>query len=374
MTLKIAIVGCGKIADGHIEEIQKMPRAARVVAVCDRERLMAEQIAVRYGVPAFYDDLDALLARERPDVVHVTTPPASHLPLAMKAIDAGAHVYVEKPLAPTFAEARRLIEHAIAAKRQLTIGYSYLFDPPALAMRELVARDVLGDPVHVESFYGYNLAGPFGAAIMGDAEHWVHKLPGKLIHNNLDHVLYKLPELLPDDRSDEAFARDPLGDLHIGASGWARRTQRYGDARDALCDELRLTVTGGPVSVFGTFSSHIKPTGHFVRVYGTKNTLHVDYVMRTVTLAADSKLPSAVGRLVPAFDQGLQLLREGGKNLVRFARSDFHYFAGMNRLFAMFYESIATGGPPPIPYRDILRISAIMDEVFRQVPQDGGAS
>jgi len=369
MTLKVAIVGCGKIADGHVEEIQKMPEAARVVAACDLEILMAEQIAVRYGLPAYYDDLDQLLARERPDVVHITTPPGSHLPLAKRAIDAGAHVYVEKPLTPTFADSRRLVEYAKAANKKLTIGYSYLFDPPALAMRELIRHGVLGDPVHLESFYGYNLAGPFGGAIMGDNNHWVHRLPGKLVHNNVDHILYKLPELLPDDRPDEAFDADPLGELRIQASGWARRAARYGDARDDLSDELRFTVLGGAVSVYGTFSSHVKPTGHFARVYGTKNTLHVDYVMRTVTLDAQSKLPSAIGRLAPAFDQGLQFLREGTRNLARFARSDFHYFSGMNRLFAMFYESIVTGGPPPIPYRDILRISAMIDEIFRQVPQ-----
>ena len=81
MTLKVAIVGCGKIADGHIEEIQKMPAAARVVAVADLELLMAEQIATRYGIPAFYDDLDRLLEKERPDVVHITTPPPSHFRL-----------------------------------------------------------------------------------------------------------------------------------------------------------------------------------------------------------------------------------------------------------------------------------------------------
>jgi predicted dehydrogenase len=369
MPLKIAIVGCGKIADGHIEEIQKMPATAKVVAVADLELLMAEQVAVRYGVPAFYDDLDRLLDREKPDVVHITTPPGSHLPLAMKAIDAGAHVYVEKPLTLNLGDSRRLVDYAARAGKKLTIGYSYLFDPPALAMRALMAQGVLGDPVHVESFYGYNLAGPFGSAMMGDANHWVHRLPGKLAHNNLDHILYKIPEFLPDERSEEAFLADPLGPLRITASGYVRREKRYGDARDDLVDELRLVILGGPVSVYGTFSSHIKPTGHFARVYGSKNTLHVDYVMRTVTLDAQSKLPSAIGRLVPAFDQGLQYLREGGKNLARFAQSDFHYFSGMNRLFAMFYESIVSGGPPPIPPRDILRISAIMDEIWRQVPQ-----
>jgi predicted dehydrogenase len=369
MTLKVAIVGCGKIADGHIEEIQKMPATARVVAVADLELLMAEQIAVRYGVPAHYDDLDRLLERERPDVVHITTPPQSHLALAKKAMDAGAHVYVEKPLTLDYPDSKRLVEHALAAKKKLTIGYSYLFDPPAIAMRELRAQGVLGDPVHVESFYGYNLAGPFGAAIMGDAGHWVHRLPGKLIHNNIDHILYKVTEFLGGD--DAPLDTDPLAGLKISASGWVRREKRHGDARDELCDEMRLTILGGQASVAGTFSSHIKPTGHFARVYGTRNTLHVDYLMRTVTLDAQSKLPSAFGRLVPAFDLGVQLLREGGKNLLRFAQSDFHYFSGLNRLFSMFYASIADDGPPPISYRDILRIAAMMDEIFRQVPQGG---
>jgi predicted dehydrogenase len=374
MTLKIAIVGCGKIADGHIEEIQKMPAAATVVAVADLEILMAEQIAVRYGIPRHYDDLDALLAREKPDVVHITTPPASHLPLAVKAMDAGAHVYVEKPLTLRFADSKALVDHALRARKKLTIGYSYLLDPPAIAMRQLIARGVLGDPVHVESFYGYNLAGPFGSAILGDAGHWVHRLPGKLIHNNIDHILYKLPELMPDDRPDQAFERDPLGGLAVSAQGYIRRERRFGDARDDMLDELRFTITGGKASFYGTFSSHIKPTGHFARVYGTKNTLHVDYANRSVTLDAQTTLPSAIGRLVPAFDQGLQYLREGGKNLLRFAQSDFHYFSGLNRLIAMFYESILNDGPPPIPYRDILRISALMDEIFRQAQAGRGAA
>ena len=54
MTLKVAVVGCGKIADGHVEEIQKLGDAARVVAVVDRELLMAEQLASRYGLPGFW--------------------------------------------------------------------------------------------------------------------------------------------------------------------------------------------------------------------------------------------------------------------------------------------------------------------------------
>lgn len=357
MSLKVALVGCGKIADGHVEEIQKMPAKARVVAVCDLEGLMAEQVAVRYGVPKHYDDFARMLAREAPDVVHVTTPPGAHLPLAMQAIDAGCHVYVEKPLTLNAGDSERLVAHATQAEKKITVGYSYLFDPPALAMRELIAQGVLGDPVHVESFYGYNLAGPFGAAILGDSGHWVHRLPGKLFQNNIDHVLYKALEFLPDEAPK------------IQALATIRRRERFGDVRDEMPDELRVMIQGDQTSVYGTFSSHIRPTGNFARIYGTKNTLHVDYVNRTVTVEAAPKLPSAIGRLLPAFQEGWQYVQEGRRNIQRFARSDFHFFAGLNQLISLFYDSILSDTPAPIPYRDILRVSAMMDEIFRQIMQ-----
>jgi len=357
MTLKIAIVGCGKIADGHIEEIQKMPDRARVVAVCDLELLMAEQIAVRYGVPAHYDAFERLLEVERPDVVHITTPPQSHLFLARKAIEAGCHVYVEKPIAMTHDDARALVGIATEAGKKLTVGWEYLFDPPAVELRERVARGEIGEPVHVESCFGYNLSGPFGAALLGDGNHWVHRLPGKLFHNNIDHLLNKVLEFMDDDAPA------------VTAFGYALREKRFGDARDDMLDELRVVLRGKKVSAYGTFSSHARPAGHFLRVYGTKNTAHADFWMRTVTLDAYAKLPSAIGRVTPAFEQAFEFFREGGKNVAQFARSDFHFFSGLNLLIRRFYESITDGTPLPISYRDILRVTAMMDEVFRQVPQ-----
>src|SRR5579863_4372307 len=94
--LRVALIGCGQIADAHLGEIRKLPQA-EAVAVCDRERDLAVQAAARFEVPQLYDNVDQMLVAARPDVVHITTPPHTHKALAVAALKAGAHVYVEKP-------------------------------------------------------------------------------------------------------------------------------------------------------------------------------------------------------------------------------------------------------------------------------------
>lgn len=360
MSLKVAVVGCGKIAEAHVLEIAKMPSLAQVVAVCDREMLMAEHLAVRTGVPRHYDSFERLVDSERPDVIHITTPPDSHLGLALAAIAAGCHVFVEKPLTPRHEDSLQLVAAAKDRGRLLTIGYTYLFDPPAIDMRHLLRQGAVGDVVHVESFFGYDLSGPFGTALLADGAHWVHRLPGRLLQNNIDHLLNKILEFFDDDAPD------------VVARGRVRRKVRFGDARDEMADELRVMLLGNKTTAYATFSAHIRPAAHFVRVYGSAGTLHVDYVARTVTAETPPSLPSAIGRLLPPFGRAWQYACEGGRNVLRFARSEFQFFGGLNHLISAFYQSALEGGPPPISYRDILRVSALMDEIFRQVPQGGG--
>lgn len=358
MPLKAAIVGCGQIADGHVEQLRKL--GVEVVAACDREPLMAEQLAARYALPSWYTDVDAMLDRERPDVVHVTTPPQSHRDIAIRAMDAGCHVWVEKPLAPTVVDARTIVRHAERLGRTLTIGHTYAFDPPAVEVMDLVARGALGEVVHVESFFGYNLAGPYGKVILGDANHWVHDLPGRLLQNNVDHLLNKLLPLVPDDRPA------------IRALGWVARKERYGDRRDLAHDELRVLLKGERVSAYATFSSSIRPVAHALTVYGSRNTAHADFVGRTVTLEPSSTLPSAFGRMALGFGRTAQHLRASARNAARFARSEFQFFAGLERLMALFYESVERGGAPPIAYRDIVRLADWVEEIVRQLGDEGG--
>jgi len=215
--------------------------------------------------------------------------------------------------------------------------------------------------VHLEAFYGYNLDGPFGAALLGDKDHWIHSLPGKLLQNTLDHPMSKVTEFLPDDRPT------------VVASGAVRRHARFGDVRDDLVDEARILIRGERVTAYVTFSAHARPVHHFLRVYGTKNTAHVDYNSRTCTLDVAHTLPSAIGRLVPAFQSASSYAREGLRNVSLFRKSQFHFFVGFGELFKRFYRSLLDGTPLPISHRDILRTSWMLEEVFAQMPRrDGG--
>ena len=98
--MRAAIIGCGKIADAHASQILRVP-GSRIVAVCDREELMAQQLKERFDVEYAFTDVKELLDVAKPDVVHITTPPQSHHQLGMLCLEAGCHVYMEKPFTVT---------------------------------------------------------------------------------------------------------------------------------------------------------------------------------------------------------------------------------------------------------------------------------
>jgi predicted dehydrogenase len=351
--LNIGIVGCGKIADGHVEEIQKL-EIARVVAVCDLEPVLADQLARRYSIPHSYSDFDRMLSDNRLDVIHIATPPHSHLMLARKCVEAGCHVFLEKPLAPNAADGRSLISLFEASGRKMTINYWYNFEAPALTLKKFVAKGELGEPVHIESVYGYDLSDGFGRSLESDDRHWIHQLPGKLFQNVIDHAINKITPFLPEEP------------VEIIARAYRRGESESCNTNEIL-NELRVMMFCGSVSAYLTFSASARPVGHSLRVFGTKNTVNADYTFRTMSVENRQTIPSALGRLVPPFQSSWQSLRQATRNAGEFAGSRAHYFAGLNCLLTLFYESILRDSPLPIPYSEMLRVSEIMDEIAAQV-------
>ncbi len=354
--IKVGIIGCGKIADQHAAEIQSIPDC-RIVGVCDHEELMANQLAERFAIKASYSDVRELLQKERPDIVHITTPTQSHYPLGQTCLEAGCHVYIEKPFTLDTREAESLIELAVAKNLKLTVGHNAQFTLAARRMRELVRAGFLGgQPLHLESSYCYNLGNPsYAKALLGDRNHWVRKMPGKLLQNIISHGISKLAEFIVSDCPT------------VVALGFTSPTLRQ-IGETELVDELRVILYDrNNVTAYFTFSSQIRPVLHQFRMYGPKNGLIVDDDHETLVTLKGNKYKSYLDQFLPPYQLAKQYLVNAGGNIGRFARQELRMNSGMRHLIRSFYRSVIDGEPLPIPYREILLTTRIMDAIFEQV-------
>jgi predicted dehydrogenase len=353
--IKACIVGCGKIADIHADAISRFPEA-EIVGVCDTEELMAKQLYERFKVKQYFSDIRRMLEIAKPDVVHITTPPQSHFELGRIALEAGCHIYVEKPFTVDGTEAAKLIDLANRKDLKLTVGTDEQFSHVAVAMRKLVHDGYLGGPpVHMEAYYCYDLGDArFAQAFLKNNAHWLRRLPGQLMHNIISHGIAKIVEYLPGESAD------------VIALGFTSRFLSDLGEKD-LVDELRLIIRGADeVTAYFTFSTQMRPLLREFRVYGPKNGLALNQDNHYVITLSGTSPKSYLGKFLPLNDLARQYRRNMFANMKWFMKNDFHMKEGMHKLVRSFYASIANEAPPPIPYREILLTTKIMDSVFQQ--------
>jgi UDP-N-acetylglucosamine 3-dehydrogenase len=152
--IRLALAGAGAIAErAHIPAFLGIPEI-RIVALQSRTVEKAERVAgaMKTGEkPHIYRDYDEMLGRECPDAVGILTPNALHCEFTLKAIAAGAHVLVEKPMAPTVAEARRMVDAAKAAGRVLMVAMQRRFGGLERAIKRALEAGAIGTPQFVRS-------------------------------------------------------------------------------------------------------------------------------------------------------------------------------------------------------------------------------
>lgn len=110
--IRVAIVGTGNIANTHIAGLLTFPERCKIVALCDIYPQKAENMKEKYGLDCgVFPDYQSMLASpEKPDLVHICTPPYVHAEIAVGCMDAGCHVVVEKPMATCLAECDEMLE------------------------------------------------------------------------------------------------------------------------------------------------------------------------------------------------------------------------------------------------------------------------
>jgi predicted dehydrogenase len=143
----VGVIGLG-FGRSHIPAFQA--NGCRVVAVCQRHRGHAQEIANRYGVEGVFERWEDLLEKARPEIVVIATPPHLHKPIALAAFAQGAHVLCEKPIARTAEEGREILDAAARAGRTAMTNFNWRAPAAFQRFNQMVREGFLGRLLHAQ--------------------------------------------------------------------------------------------------------------------------------------------------------------------------------------------------------------------------------
>lgn len=183
--LRVGLIGTGFMGKTHVAgfaaaaRVFELPYAVEIVVVADRSEELAARAAAALGIPHSTGDWKTLVADDAIDVIDITAPNAFHGEMALAAIAAGKHVYCEKPLAPTYVEAKAMADAAEATGVKTQVGFNYLCNPLFKLAREMIAAGELGEirsyrGVHAEDYMADASApfsfrnDPIGGGVLAD--------------------------------------------------------------------------------------------------------------------------------------------------------------------------------------------------------------
>lgn len=154
--VRFGVLGVAKIATLKVVPAMKQCRLAEVVGIASRDLEKARAAAAELGLKRAYGGYEALLADTEIDAVYIPLPNHLHVPLSIKAIEAGKHVLCEKPIAPTVAEARLLVETSRRyPDRKVMEAFMYRFHPQWQEARRLVREGELGEARTIQTAFSY---------------------------------------------------------------------------------------------------------------------------------------------------------------------------------------------------------------------------
>ncbi len=269
-TLRAGLIGCGSLSLMGILPQLAAPDAKdrlELVAVADVNVERARETAARFGVPHAYADPADLIARDDIDLVLVITPIEYHYPLAMAALNAGKHVYVQKTMATTYAEAREMVETANQRGLTLVAAPGQMLAPAMQAMKHLVDTGALGNVYWAWGSTGgwdHNEPTRQGEGALGTVDPtWYYRPAGGPLRDVTVYMLHSLTGVLGPAQRVTA-----MSGIRVPERQWRDKTIPV----EVDDNSLLLLDFGG--ATFGLAGGHASKTGPLLQwgsmgVYGS---------------------------------------------------------------------------------------------------------
>lgn len=337
--MKVALIGAGQIARQHLACLKTLP-GVELAAVCDLSAATAEATAERYGIGGWFTDHRAMLDQVRPGAVHITTPPTSHFALAMDALNAGAHVILEKPATCTFHELESLLGHAREKGLHVVEDYNYLYNIAPQKILELIKSGEFGAVTHVEVFISLNILGPDGFADP-NSPHPALRLSGGAIADFLPHLA--------------SLAHMFIGPHRAAHTVWKKRA-----ASPLPYDEFRGVVDGERATAALAFSSNTQPDAFWLRVYGERMQASANLFETRLTFDGPRNVPKPLRPFFSGLEEGKRIRRAALATLLRKFKGPGAY-EGLWELLARTYCALGNGSALPVTEQQVFEVNRMIE-------------
>ena len=298
--LKSAVIGTGVISKQHLSFLQACDQS-HIVGVCDLSPAAANYAVETFQAAAAYTDYAKMLETEKPDVVHILTPPQTHLPIATDCLRAGAHVICEKPVAPTYGEFKDLWQISQECDRFLIEDHNYRFNGPVRAIQALIDDGTLGEVQEVEIRMALDLRSG-GRYADKNLPSPIHKMPAGVIHDFITHLSYLLLSFMPDHATGSFIGPSTSA---TGFDRVAAAWSNHGGGDLFKYDDLDALVVAGQVHGRIRFSSYTAPDCFAITVRGSRGYAETDLFQPYLRCVVPRSVGKQLSPLVNHFVSGL---------------------------------------------------------------------
>jgi len=340
--LRVAVIGCGIIAQDHVETIRDKCRSVEL-CFCDVNPEAMRALEKRYGSKVeFHTDAMRLISAQKFDVVHVLTPPDSHYNISKHAIENGADVLVEKPMALTLEETKSLYLLAQKANRIICVGHSLLYMAPVLKAFEIINSGSLGSLLNVHCFFGHAERGktiPYGGV-----SHWAYNIAGGPLTNLISHPASILVELLGKPGS-------------VNVICGARNIMPYG-----LSDMLNVSIqTPKGHGSFAVSMAHGN-SSRYVNIECEKASVYIDLRSQLVIVKSHKGRLAFLSKAFGGIGQGLSIIKGTIGVILKVATGKMKSNPGTRELVARFYNSVCNNLTSPVSKDNTIAVAEILEK------------
>lgn len=346
--LRIGIVGCGVALHLHSPAILAFGEGAHIVGLCDLDPARLAQAGDELGVSGRFTDLSEMIEKARPDVIHILTPPKTHLPIALEAIEHGCHLLLEKPMAMTVAESDQIIDAARAKQVKLCLMHNHMLDPQFLQAKSYIENGGIGDILNVDGKFFIDREKMLEEG-NDQSDHWIHDLPlGIFSEHATPHMLYLVLDFLTSVQSVRTVKK---------TSHLATTSQSF--------NNLEILLDAGQTSGHISLWDNMAYPNFFIRVFGTKGVVHLNMYDLTWSVEKHRARQKTLAAMLATLDMAAQSTVRTGLNTTKILFGRLKRRPGHRRLIADFYNSILQGGEPPVTGaegREVVRILEMIEQ------------